>query len=405
LWNPYFGYFFFIASISAALAVLRRHHWWWPVVVVTGSVAAQAHLMYLVPELGICGLALARLLLRCLGGERPLPWRPLATGVGLGCGCWLGPLLQQVSGHPGNLSSIVDAGSETVPRAGWQFGLEAVAFATGPRPGWAIADPATSRSLFSSLSSSSAVEGGVVVLALVLVALTAWRTGALELATVAVVSWMLTVSLAVSFAELPVADFKSLYYLETLMLPVGCFTLVTLLVAVTVLVRALARRVFEARRRRHPAGAWSPRRAMVLGGAALGLVVSGCLIRLSTELPSVRSWSSMGEVRSAAAEIGASPHRDTIRVDVEVADGGGIANYGYTLGVAWALVAAGWDPLVGGVGAVVLGGVDAGGASAVMTALVSFGPGGSAAEVISGPLNYHELYRWRLRVQADDHAP
>ena len=45
-WNPWFGMMFFIAALAAGSPVLSGRRRWWPVLVVTGSVAAQAHLMY-----------------------------------------------------------------------------------------------------------------------------------------------------------------------------------------------------------------------------------------------------------------------------------------------------------------------------------------------------------------------
>src|SRR5262249_54890291 len=57
-WNPYFGMMFFFAAIASGWAVASGHRWWWPALVITASVAAQAHLMYV---LGAAALAVVAL--------------------------------------------------------------------------------------------------------------------------------------------------------------------------------------------------------------------------------------------------------------------------------------------------------------------------------------------------------
>ena len=93
-WNPWFGMIFFLAAVAASWAVLSGNRWWWVVLVVAGSVASQAHLMFVLPSIALVVPALAVGLVRLVpregrlrvghcraGGRRRLLGRPVHPAV------------------------------------------------------------------------------------------------------------------------------------------------------------------------------------------------------------------------------------------------------------------------------------------------------------------------------------
>jgi hypothetical protein len=93
-WNPWFGMMFFIAALAAGWAVLSGQQKWWPVLAITGSVAAQAHLMY--ATAAAC-LLLVGLIAVVVDGRRSGTYRWVIIGIVTGLACWTAPLIQQFS--------------------------------------------------------------------------------------------------------------------------------------------------------------------------------------------------------------------------------------------------------------------------------------------------------------------
>jgi hypothetical protein len=133
-WNPWFGMMFFLAALAAGWAVLSGRWRWWPILVITGSVAAQAHLMYAVAA--AC-LLLVGFIVVIAGSLRARAYRWAVSGVLAGLACWAAPLIQQFTARTGNLSQLVRAtGAGSTPRAGLAFGLRALSAAAQPPAYW-----------------------------------------------------------------------------------------------------------------------------------------------------------------------------------------------------------------------------------------------------------------------------
>ena len=134
IWNPWFGTMFFIAALAAGWAVLSGCQQWWPVLAITGSVAAQAHLMYAVAA--AC-LLLVGFIAVILDSSRSGKYRWAIIGIIVGLACWTAPLIQQFTARTGNMTQLIDtlrAGSTA--QAGFHFGLKALSAATQPPPYW-----------------------------------------------------------------------------------------------------------------------------------------------------------------------------------------------------------------------------------------------------------------------------
>jgi hypothetical protein len=132
-WNPWFGAVFFLAALAAGWAVMSGRHWWFPVLVVTGSVAAQAHLMFALAWAALVPLAL----IAGLGGasRANAGYRWALTGLAAGTVCWAAPFIQQLTSGHGNLAALVthQGGGQ---RTGLAFALNTFTAATRPLPLW-----------------------------------------------------------------------------------------------------------------------------------------------------------------------------------------------------------------------------------------------------------------------------
>jgi hypothetical protein len=132
-WNPWFGTVFFLAALAAGWAAMSGRRWWFPVLVVTGSVAAQAHLMFALASAALVPLALIVGLVDASRANAGYRWA--LTGLAAGIGCWAAPFIQQLTSQHGNLTALVThtGGGR---RTGLAFALNAFTAATRPPPLW-----------------------------------------------------------------------------------------------------------------------------------------------------------------------------------------------------------------------------------------------------------------------------
>jgi hypothetical protein len=132
-WNPWFGAVFFLAALAAGWAVMSGRRWWFPVLVVTGSVAAQTHLMFALASAALVPLALIVALVDAFRANAGYRWA--LTGLAAGIGCWAAPLIQQLTSRNGNLAALVthQGGGQ---RTGLAFALNTFTAATRPLPLW-----------------------------------------------------------------------------------------------------------------------------------------------------------------------------------------------------------------------------------------------------------------------------
>ncbi|MBX3313441.1 MAG: hypothetical protein KF906_03895 [Actinobacteria bacterium] len=110
VWNPDVVALPFAALVASTAAVAAGHRRWLIVQLVLASFVAQTHLSYvgLVGVLVLWSLAVtARDLVRSEGADRTDRLRWLGVAAGVTFVLWLPPLVQQVTGSPGNLGQIV----------------------------------------------------------------------------------------------------------------------------------------------------------------------------------------------------------------------------------------------------------------------------------------------------------
>ena len=138
VWNTYFPLPFFAAAVVLAWVVAMGSTRWWPVLVAVASVAAQSHLIFVVPAVGLTLVALVSAL---VGTRRPRRLGWLAVGTAVAFACWLAPLVQEfgVDG-PGNVTALARA-STGQATLGLGFGLRMVGLAGAVHPIWSTRLP------------------------------------------------------------------------------------------------------------------------------------------------------------------------------------------------------------------------------------------------------------------------
>jgi hypothetical protein len=217
-WNPHFGLVWFAATCAVAWAVGTGHLRWWPVLVLTASIAAQSHLTYTLPAVLVVVLAPLPGVRRRLGGVGG--WRWLAVGLGAGAACWAVPIVQQLTGRPGNVSVLLRCvGAQHV--MGGRFGLQTLASAVVPPPLWFHGPPGNAHALLHGLTTEPAGAGIAVLAALAGVAVVARIARRTDLSVLAGVTFLVAGSSAWEIALQPTNTAMALLYVETVLWPVG----------------------------------------------------------------------------------------------------------------------------------------------------------------------------------------
>ena len=346
VWNPHFGLVFLIASAATAWVVASGRFGWWPLVVVFASVAAQSHLVYAVTA---AILALVAPLAALAYGHRPSRWVWLPVGLTAAAACWILPLVQEVSGHPGNLSLILDS-RRAQPPVGLGFGFHALATAVAPHPIWLTQYPY----LLSAANGTPRYLGGHAVGwsffalgLLVVIGLWAWKADRRELSALAVVGAVAAVGTVASFAAFARDKVVLSGYLINLLWVVGMLIWIVALWAMGDLAAVGIRRVRGGHGRL--LGQVPVRRG--LEWAALLLLVAAAIAGLRTLVPAAhgqaaetRSDSPLDNAIARSVEHSVPP--GPVVVVVQPASFG--PRYGYDnidyWGVALRLLEDGWQP-------------------------------------------------------------
>jgi hypothetical protein len=342
-WNPYFGEMFFLAAIATTWAVLCGKRRWLPVAVLSASVATQAHLMFALPCITLAVLALVWAAVEARRARRSQVWLLGALCVGLGC--WIAPLIQELTTHPGNLTLLLRSERGQL-RTGPGFGVRFLAAATFPHPIWWTPSQGLHLRPILDAIPIAGVVGVLVAGFTALIAVVAFRVHQRQLGALAVVSFIVSLALTATFANIPDIKLVTLAYLIIVAFPAGALAWVTLgWAAVVTEIRiwkpALTTGGSRLHRRRGSAAGFVT--AILVGGTlALSVLAQ---TQQAEVLPVYPLWSSMKSVQVAAGLIEKVHPKGTYEIRVNTAKGG-LTTYEDALGLAWTLKAAGWSPLV-----------------------------------------------------------
>ncbi len=341
LWNVYFPIPFLIATIVLAWIVGSGSLGWWPVLVLVGSVAAQTHLIYAIPA---TALVLSAPLVGVGMGGRPPRFRWLVLGLLVGAAGWIAPLVQNL-GRQGNISALVASG-QGQRTTGFAFGLRVVGWLGSPPPLWLRHQPSNFYSLAASINANATVVGFLVLFALAVIALLAWRGGRRRLGVLSLVALVSCVGTAVSFSIIPERNALSVSYGISFV-----WALSILVWTVAVWSAVVLGSAWVGRRPPVEVERSSPRREAITGWVAIGvltIVGSVGIASLRTFVPSQSNvgLSSAGDssVIQVAKHIERTVPPGPVVIRVSVVDADGFSSLAIAEGVAWQLEADGWEP-------------------------------------------------------------
>ena len=348
-WNAYFPLPFFMAALVLAWVVALGKIVWWPVLVFVASVAAQSHLIFVIPAIG---LTLVALVLGLVSDRRPRRLRWICVGLGVGLVCWLPPLIQELGGQ-GNLSALAHAGSGQ-PTFGFAHALRLVGDAGGLHPLWLTHLPAGFHPFVALINGHTPLFGGLIFAVLSVITMVASATGERRLARLGGIALALAASLLVAFAMFPVTNSISLPYLTV------CLWVLSIVIW-SVVVWALACATawaWRAHRVRHLATVGVnvadgkpelvPWTGLALTAAALALVVSVAALGIQSTI--ARGDSGFLNPQLIARDNRAAETIERIVPRGPVAIEFGPPSYdffvmsGSAQGVAYQLQADGWQP-------------------------------------------------------------
>lgn len=277
VWNPSAALlpFTLLLFVSWSLACGERRLL--PVAVVLASFTAQAELVFLAPSAAALTIGVAGLLTGPAG--RRSAWRWWLVALAVFVVCWSFPIVEELTGHPGNLTLVAEAAFSHGKTVGAKLGWHALVHAVGIVPWWLtsadrpfgrLADVEAAPSAFAAASCLVLLTG----LACMLVAAT-WRRRR-DLAWPAAIAILLCFSLAAMTASMSARPSleSSLGYMLWIGSPIGMFAWLTLIWGVLALVGPLFSRT--TRRPRAPDAA--PGRTWGRSSAAQALIAAGGLL-------------------------------------------------------------------------------------------------------------------------------
>jgi hypothetical protein len=344
-WNAHMGTVWFIATAAIAWAVAVGRLRWWPVLVVAASLASQSHLMFFVAST-LCVVVAP---IFGLVHHRKVRWW-LPVGILAGLACWVAPLWQQFTSHPGNLSLLLDSEKGAGPSTGISFSLQSLAASVGPHPVWWGRGQVPSPDFFSlviGVRAHPAWVGVAILVGLAVVLGLATLAKSRALAGLALIALLLSLGSVWTLASLPTSQFFSYFYIGPGLWPVGMIDLLVgawSIGAVAFAAARIVRRGVTSRRDLRPgplARGWA---AAFLAATTLALIVAaGALVvhaSADNQNPT-EGWPAMHQVRLATERIEHAVPRGRLVVR---APSGFSTSYTVITGVDWLLYADGWRP-------------------------------------------------------------
>ena len=146
VWNPSAGLLPFTLLIFLCWSLACGEHRLLPLSVLVASFVVQCQLAFLPPSLGLLVVGLAGLgvsrtsfgprTAAPTSGRRGGVWRWVLAALLVAFICWTPPVIDQIEGHPGNLTALVRTATAKQPTLGATVGWRAVIRTVGVPPWW-----------------------------------------------------------------------------------------------------------------------------------------------------------------------------------------------------------------------------------------------------------------------------
>lgn len=294
VWNQWLGIVWLVTAMAAAWAA-RARRGWWVVALAVATVAAQAQEVYALAAVGAGAVGLVAGLRRAGPGR----WRTVLAGLAVVVAGWTVPVVQEVTGSPGNLSLLVRGAERVTAHLGVVRALRGLGAAVTLPPRWWHAAPSGGPDAFYFMVATFAGPawlGAVALVVVAAVALGAHRAGRHRLAVAAAVTLAMAVGTVAALSRIPEAQIVTLCYLQVLLWVAGMAVLAVVVWAAVDVARAFTPR--SSHRRRRPALRWLAGGLVAGGLGAVSLAV--CLAVTAGDLPTLVSWQAVHDDVTAA---------------------------------------------------------------------------------------------------------
>jgi len=197
IWNPSAGLMPFTLLLFVSWSLACGEYRLLPVAVLLASFTAQCELVFLAPSAGALAVGLAGLMTHARGRLAAWPWWTAALLVGLAC--WSGPIVDELTNHPGNLTLVAQAAFSHGQTLGLTAGWRAVVHAIGIPPWW-LQSPSNpfgrAGDVRSPVSTLATISSVIFLCGLVLVGVVGLRRRRRDVPAAALIGLVLCLSLA-----------------------------------------------------------------------------------------------------------------------------------------------------------------------------------------------------------------
>jgi hypothetical protein len=239
-----------------------------PLTVLVASFAAQSHLVFVGPAVGVTVVALACAAAFGLAREWPRRW--VVASVVVAAVCWSAPLLDQAVNRPGNFVTLARSAFNDERSLGFSAGWRAVAHTVGVRPWWLkdSRDPVQRVGDLTVRPGAHKIASALLALAaLAAVATIGWRRRRADLTAAGALGIVLCVTVGLAASSTPAKSFGTVVYTLRWTSPAGLCVWLLLGWALVTMARERA-----------PAPIRVPRLAGAAAVAAVGVVAAAVAV-------------------------------------------------------------------------------------------------------------------------------
>jgi hypothetical protein len=184
-----------------------------PLAVAVASFAAQAHLTFVAPAIGVTLVALACAVV--LGEARRWPRRWLLATLAVAAICWSAPLIDQAVNRPGNFVVLARSALSDEPTVGFSSAWKSVTHTIGVPPWWLEENRETLQrveDLTTRPHPLSIVSAVLMLGALAAVAIVGWRRRSAELLAAGALGLTLSAASWAAASSTPIESFGTVGY-------------------------------------------------------------------------------------------------------------------------------------------------------------------------------------------------